>query len=115
MKWIELTAESQLDLIDKQSHQQPIVIFKHSTRCSVSKMVESRLERANAPDNIQFYYLDLLTYRAISNAVANRYGVIHESPQVLLIINGKCHYHESQNIIYMEDLIEQANRTITVP
>ncbi|MEI8278958.1 MAG: bacillithiol system redox-active protein YtxJ [Bacteroidota bacterium] len=107
MNWIALTKEEQLEDIKAQSHQQPVIIFKHSTRCSISTMAKSRLEREQAPDNIPFYYLDLLQYRPISNKIAEDFKVHHESPQILLIKNGECVYEESHNGIDMADIMEQ--------
>ncbi|MGN6478441.1 MAG: bacillithiol system redox-active protein YtxJ [Flavipsychrobacter sp.] len=108
MNWIALTEEAQLDQIKEQSKQQPVVIFKHSTRCSISDMAKGRLERKTAPENVQFYYLDLIRYRNISNDIAKVFGVRHESPQILLIKNGECVYDESHNGISMEDIAEKA-------
>lgn len=107
MNWIPLTEEAQLDTIIAESNTQPVVIFKHSTTCSISAMSKGRLEREQAPDGVKFYYLDLLAYRPISNKVAELFKVHHESPQVLLIKNGECTYEESHNGIRMDDLIEQ--------
>jgi bacillithiol system protein YtxJ len=70
----------------------------------------ARLERSEAPTSIQFYYLDLLNYRAISNAIAEKFSVYHESPQILLIKNGECNYDESHSGIQMEEIVEQATR-----
>jgi bacillithiol system protein YtxJ len=108
MKWIALTEEAQLDTIRQQSQEQPVVIFKHSTRCSISAMAKSRLEREQAPESVLFYYLDLIKYRSVSNKVAEDFAVYHESPQVLLIRKGDCVYDESHNGITMSEIIEQA-------
>ena len=108
MKWIHLDTMGALDSITNDSSQRPQVIFKHSTRCSISIMVKSRLEKSQAPDNIDFHYLDLLNYRDVSNHIAEQFHVHHESPQILLIKNGDCIYSESQHAIFMEDIIEQA-------
>jgi bacillithiol system protein YtxJ len=107
MNWIQLTTEEQLENIKSKSVTTPQVIFKHSTTCSISKMAFSRFERAEAPDSIDFYYLDLLNYRSISNAIAEIFQVHHESPQVLLIKNGECVYDESHYGIMMDELLEQ--------
>jgi bacillithiol system protein YtxJ len=106
MKWIDLTDEAQLQQIDQESNEHPVVIFKHSTRCSISLMAKNRLEREQAPDNTSFYYLDLLRYRGISNKIAEVYSVHHESPQILLIKNGECTYEETHNGISMQDIAE---------
>lgn len=108
MNWHNLNTSEQLDLIHEASFTKPQVIFKHSTTCSISKMAFSRFERDEAPESIDFYYLDLLNYRSISNEIAEKFKVHHESPQVLLIKNGVCTYDESHYGIMMDELIEQA-------
>jgi bacillithiol system protein YtxJ len=108
MTWNELTEESQLEEIKKQSKEQPVVIFKHSTRCSISSMAKSRLERSVAPESVAFFYLDLIRHRNISNRISEVFHVHHESPQILLIRNGECVYDESHNGISMEDIADQA-------
>ncbi len=109
MNWIPLTTEEQLAQLIEKSATVPQVIFKHSTRCSTSVMVLNRLERSNIPENIDFNFLDLLTYRNISNKVAADLNVFHESPQILLIRNGKCVYDESHLGISIDELAEQAS------
>ena len=108
MNWTQLTEEKQLDTIQEESKTQPVVIFKHSTRCSISSMAKLRLEREQAPGNIKFYYLDLLAHRSVSNKRAELFSVHHESPQVLIIKNGECTYDESHNGISMNEITEQA-------
>jgi bacillithiol system protein YtxJ len=108
MNWLPLTSIEQLENIAILSSQKPQLIFKHSTRCSISMVVKSRLEKSTAPEHIDFYYLDLLSYRDISNQIASRFEVHHESPQVLLIVNGECIYDESQMGIRMDDIVEQS-------
>jgi bacillithiol system protein YtxJ len=107
MNWIELKDEAQLDTIREQSQTTPVVIFKHSTRCSISAMAKNRMERATPPDGIAFYYLDLIQYRSLSNRVAEDFGVHHESPQVILIHKGECVYDESHNGIDMREIAAQ--------
>jgi bacillithiol system protein YtxJ len=107
MNWIDLTEEAQLEQLKEQSKQEPVVIFKHSTRCSISSMAKSRLERETAPKNVAFYYLDLIKYRPISNKIAEEFHIHHQSPQILVIKNGECTYEESHNGIDMRDIAEQ--------
>jgi bacillithiol system protein YtxJ len=93
MKWIELNDVAQLDALDATSADRPVLIFKHSTRCSISSAALGRLERAwSVHDDAKHvvYFLDLLRFRSISDAIEQRYGVQHESPQSLVIRNGKC-------------------------
>lgn len=108
MKWNILTDIGQLDLIDVESATQPILIFKHSTSCSISSMSLNRLEgkwQSSDGEKIKPYYLDLLANRSVSNEIAARYSVIHESPQVLVISNGKMVYTESHSGIRLADIL----------
>lgn len=108
MNWLPLTSIEQLENIAILSSQKPQLIFKHSTRCSISMVVKSRLEKSAPPEHIDFYYLDLLNYREISNQIASKFSVHHESPQVLLIVNGDCIFDESQMGITMDEIVESA-------
>ncbi len=107
MNWKTLNAPEQIAEILDNSFRQPQIIFKHSTRCSISSMAKNRLDRSEQPENTDFYYLDLIAYRDISNKVAADFDVYHESPQVLLIKNGECTYSESHMGISMAELEEQ--------
>jgi len=108
MNWITLQSESQLEDILKNSAHRPQVIFKHSTRCSTSALVKNRLERAPQPQDIDFYYLDLISYRPVSNKIAESFRIEHESPQVLVIRNGECIYDESHLGISMDEIADRA-------
>lgn len=107
MNWIEITDEAQLNDVKKLSATKSQLIFKHSTRCPVSSMAKTRLERGVTPDNIDFYYLDLIKHRNISQKIAETFDVNHESPQILLIKNGACIYDDSHSGINMDDIVEQ--------
>jgi bacillithiol system protein YtxJ len=106
MEWIPLTDEAQLQEIISKSGTRPQVIFKHSTRCSISSVAMQRLKRGQLPDELEFYYLDLITYRKLSNKVAEQFDVPHESPQILIIRNGACVYDESHMGISVDDIVE---------
>ena len=108
MHWIHLNDEEQLKQIITRSQQKPQVIFKHSTRCSISSVALQRLQKADPPSDIDFYFLDLIAYRDLSNRVSQVFGVNHESPQVLVIKNGQCVFDESHLGIHMDDIVEQA-------
>jgi bacillithiol system protein YtxJ len=97
IKWNALTSIVEVNDLVEQSHQQACLIFKHSTRCSISSFAKSRLENDwnLSEQEIQPFYLDLINDRAISNFVADHFAIDHESPQVLLIKNGICVYHTS--------------------
>jgi bacillithiol system protein YtxJ len=109
MSWITLETETQLNEIRERSTDRPQVIFKHSTRCSTSQLVKSRLERSKLPEAVDFYYLDLIRYRPVSNKIAETFRVDHESPQILVIRNGQCVYDESHLGITMDDILEQTS------
>jgi bacillithiol system protein YtxJ len=108
MQWNNITNIDQLASIEAASFNKPQLILKHSTTCSISKMSLARLERATTPTHIDFHYLDLLNNRDISQAIAEKFKVYHESPQVILIKNGACVYDESHGGIQMEEIEEQA-------
>jgi bacillithiol system protein YtxJ len=105
MNWHPINTIEQLEQIKSASFITPQVIFKHSTTCSISRMALDRFERAATPEKVDFHYLDLLNYRAISNEIASFFQVHHESPQVILIKNGECIYDESHYGIMMDELI----------
>ena len=104
-----MKSEAQIEDILEKSKVQPQVIFKHSTRCSISSVALQRLEKANAPGGTDFYFLDLIQHRPLSNHIARVFGVYHESPQILVIRNGECVYDESHMGISMEDIKDQVS------
>jgi bacillithiol system protein YtxJ len=114
MLWHKLTDISQLNDIQHLSKEQSsngltVLLFKHSTRCSISSMALSRLESKWKDDEkIPTYYLDLLNHRDISNEIESLYSVEHASPQVLLIKNGECIYHASHTAINAVEILEAA-------
>ena len=97
MNWIPLTDLNQLETIKDLSFTSPQVILKHSTTCSISKMALARMERSEAPDSIQFYYLDLLNYRPISNAIAEKFNSEHIEPIEIKILEQS--YNSQKNCI----------------
>ena len=107
MNWIELKSEGQINEIIEKSKVKPQVIFKHSTRCSISSMAKGRLERSIVPENTDFYFLDLIANRGISSKISADFKVFHESPQILVIKNGECVYDESHGSISMDEIEEQ--------
>lgn len=104
--WNGLTELKQLDEIVAESAAVPVVIFKHSTRCGISRMVLKNFEGNYAIDaeNAKPYFLDLLQHRDISNEIASRFGVEHQSPQLILIKEGKAVYTTSHSDIDAEEL-----------
>ena len=101
---MSLSQPSELDKIKEDSFKNPQYIFKHSTRCSISSMVMSRFESAH--DSVSVYLLDLLSYRELSNQIADEFQVRHESPQLIMIKNGVCFSHASHTEIHQLNLYE---------
>lgn len=98
MNWNNLNTQEILDDISKESQEKPVVLFKHSTSCSISNMALNRLERKwndAEMSEVKPYLLDLLANRDLSNAVAEKFGVTHQSPQILVIKNNECVYNDS--------------------
>ena len=104
--WLPLTQPEQLTDLAQASHEQPVLIFKHSTTCSISAAAKSKIERqwADSGLNVPIYYLDLLRFRPLSAQIAEQFGVRHESPQLLLIKDGACAYDASHMAIRLSDL-----------
>ncbi len=106
MQWNELYTIQQIEEIRLKSDEKPQLIFKHSTRCEISRMALSRLQRHWNTNAIEPYLLDLLQHREISNEISNTFDVAHQSPQVLVIKKGACVFDESHNAISFDDIME---------
>ena len=99
--WKQIESQKDLDAAVEKSSQQKVLIFKHSTRCFISKTVLRSFEKQMQASDKHFgyYFLDLLAYRSISNEIESRFDVVHQSPQLIVLENGKAIYNAShQNI-----------------
>ncbi len=99
--WAQIESESDLDKAVAQSSAHKVLIFKHSTRCFISKTVLKSFEKQmqNSDKKYAYYFLDLLKHRNISNAIESRFGITHQSPQLIVLENGEAIYDAShQNI-----------------
>jgi bacillithiol system protein YtxJ len=107
MNWISLESADQLSEIKQQPGYS--IIFKHSTRCSISLMAKRRFEMDwdNLPENMPLYFLDLIKYRDLSNQVAQDFQVHHQSPQLLLIKGGECILDQSHSSISLEEALSE--------
>ncbi len=103
MEWLKLTSKKQFDEVLNKHHH--AVILKHSTRCPISRMAYSRIERDWTSDE-PVYCLDLLRYRDLSEYIEEKSGVMHESPQVIVFQNGEAVYHSSHSAIRVEKIEE---------
>lgn len=106
LPWIPLSELQQLNHIENKSATKTQVIFKHSTRCGISSMVMNQFVDAYnlTEKDLDLYYLDLLNYRDISNEIAAKFQVMHESPQLLVIKNGVVVAQDSHGAINEIDL-----------
>lgn len=104
--WNTLSSVDQWEDVVKRSFDRPVALFKHSTRCSVSFFVHGNLTRDwdLNPEEAEFFYLDLIAHRDISNRISMDLGVHHESPQLILIHQGTATYHSSHSSISVDDL-----------
>jgi bacillithiol system protein YtxJ len=105
--WVHLSEVEQLNELITESSSIPIVIYKHSSRCGLSFMTENKLEEGweMLQPKVRLYFLDLIRYREISTAVAERFNVRHQSPQILIIKNGNCVYNTSHHEINVNTIL----------
>jgi bacillithiol system protein YtxJ len=106
ISWIRFEELAQLNEIKEISKTEPVLIFKHSTRCGISAMVKKRFEKTfeESMSELKVYYLDLLTYRDISNEIEARFNIIHQSPQLLVVKDVVVVEHASHYDILAIDL-----------
>lgn len=97
LEWMDITSGETIESAIEKSFSQPVVIYKHSTRCGLSSVVKSRLERSWSMEPLPAtcYFLNLIQYRQLSDNLSNQFQVIHESPQILIIVDGVCIFHDS--------------------
>jgi len=112
--WIPLTEESQIEQIIQASYEKPQAIFKDSTSCGISAGVKSGLvgDWANLSDEIDFHYLDLLSFRSVSNHVAQVSKVVHQSPQVIIFHRGEViadTSHFAINVKFVKEALANIN------
>lgn len=104
--WKILNSDIDLENAVQVSHNEDVLIFKHSTTCSISMIAKARLESSWDISDVQPFYVDVKTHRAISLKIAELFSVEHESPQLLLIRKGECIYDASHLDIAVDELKE---------
>lgn len=112
MKWNELRSESDWQKAMERSCERPVVVFKHSTRCSVSAMAKRSVESSweFGEEQAEAYFLDLLAHREVSSRIASDTGIRHESPQLILLMNKSAVYSASHNYIDTGELRPYLNQ-----
>lgn len=104
--WKNLRSIEDLNKAQQESHIKTVVLFKHSTRCSISRFVLKNFENTVIipEEEMDFCFLDLIEYRSVSNEIAERFKVIHQSPQLIILKNGEAVYDASHESIDAEIL-----------
>lgn len=103
--WISLESMAQLDEIKINSAKRAQLIFKHSTTCGISSMVLKMFNGSFDPSlDCDLYFLPIQSHRELSNAIAEKFGIRHESPQLLILKDGKVSFHTSHGAIADLDL-----------
>ena len=99
--WIPLTSVEQLMKVAKTTDEKPVLLFKHSTRCSISAMAKNNLERnwSSGDELCDAYYLDLIAHRDVSDRIEEITGVVHQSPQAIVLRGSEIIYEESHSAI----------------
>lgn len=113
MRWIPITRPEHLLAVNEASREGAVLVFKHSKRCGISSLALDRLERAWKPaDDKVFsaFFIDLWAHRDLSDAVAEQYGIEHQSPQALIIDAGKCVFAVSHSAIRYETVVAELER-----
>ncbi|WP_445385201.1 bacillithiol system redox-active protein YtxJ [Robiginitalea sp. IMCC44478] len=99
--WIPLQDEGQLEDLKMASKSKPQIVFKHSTSCGLSSMILRRFEKSQLQAEVEadYYYLDLIRFRQLSNTIAEMFEVPHQSPQLLIVRDGKLRAHASHSAV----------------
>lgn len=106
MNWITITDESDIENINKSENYS--IIYKHSPMCMTSLMTYRQLKaEVNAAQgvDIPLYIVDVIKNRQQSQYIANSFLTKHESPQILVIKNGKCVYNTSHESISLKAVL----------
>jgi bacillithiol system protein YtxJ len=114
INWREIHSIQDVAALRERSREVPCLIFKHSTRCSISTVAKYRLEGDWEPEDgeVELYYLDLIAHRDVSNHIAEVFKVYHESPQILLIRNGECTFDASHLDITVPEIREMLEEAV---
>lgn len=103
--WVNITEQQDIEDLKKRSFEKPVVIFKYSTRCGISRITLRKFEN-DLPENldVDFYFMDLVKYRSLSNEIAESFKVRHESPQLIVLKEAIVQHHSSHQDINAKQL-----------
>ena len=86
----------QLDQLIAASSTRPVLIFKHSPTCGTSYVAQEELDvYLQDSEPVDVHVVDVLSQRGLSGEIARRFGVRHQSPQVLLLVDSAVRWHAS--------------------
>ncbi len=104
-----LETDAALEEALERSSQEPIVIFKHSTTCGISAGARRRMQALTDDTDPRVYELVVQRSRALSQTVADTFGIRHESPQALVVRDRSVVYHTSHMSIQADRIRSAAN------
>ena len=90
-RFFEIDDRTALESLMTDSNQKPVIVFKHSNACSISARAYREMEKVEADVNI----LVVQSAREVSRELANLTGVRHETPQVIVLRDGKAVWNAS--------------------
>ena len=108
MNWITINGEETIEEISKSEDY--AIIYKHSPRCMTSLMAFRNMKSGSESDySIPFYMVDVIQNRDISRLIAEKFNIRHESPQVLIVKDGKCIFDTSHESIVLKNIVSKIN------
>ncbi len=110
MSLTHIESIADLDNALEQSAEKPVFLFKHSTRCPISTFADNNYQKFadNSDADVVFTHLDLIAHRDVSDAIAEKTGIAHQSPQAILVVGGQAVWNASHTQITEESLSEAA-------
>ena len=94
--------QATLENLISDSTQKPVIVFKHSTACSISSRAYREMEKLEGQVNI----LEVQSAREVSRELANRTGIRHETPQVIVLRDGKAVWNASHFDVKAADVMK---------
>lgn len=86
-----------LSEILEESNKSPVIIFKFSSECGTSERLQKEFEENmdNKKINNPIFLVTVQKQKVLSQKIEEYFGIKHESPQVIMLKNGKVTYHEN--------------------
>lgn len=99
--WNVINETTQVDEVLERSHRQPQLLYKHSNRCGTCMFAKSEIESSSGEikEKAGMHFVDVIRSRAVSDYIAEKLNLRHESPQAILLVDGKVVWHNSHSAI----------------